>query len=317
MLFVSVSRTEFEACLARAGTTLQCGWNRLEKNRSDSIGSEPREPEKPSSNASGYSVQVERRGRRRTYLPLEQRIRIYNDVLRLRIQGLSYNRIIERIHHVFEVRLNESQVSYWVRGIRSPLGRVISFDANPTPELAAVIAAILSDGSKFEEANYHYTIKLAVKDRDFAEAFAHCLAKALGRKEPYKTRYDRSIQSWVVRGYSILLYRFLDRPLHELRPFIEHCRRCIAAFLRTFFDAEGSINERSLTVYNTNRGLLIYIQHLLRYFDIEATGPHEEPHDGMKTCYYLYVRAHCLQSYFRYVGFTIKRKQLRLISAIQ
>lgn len=79
----------------------------------------------------------------------------------------------------------------------------------------------------------------------------------------------------MLKGDSILLYKFLDRPWQKLEPYIEHCKDCVAAFLRAFFDGEGSICGRNLNIYNTDKALLLYIQRLLRlYFDIEMSPEH-------------------------------------------
>lgn len=124
-------------------------------------------------------------------------------------------------------------------------------------------------------------------------------------------------------GNSILLYKFLDQPWQRLKPYIKHCRHCVASFLKAFFDGEGSIRRRELRLYNSDRQLLLYIQHLLqKYFSIETTGPHKETNIGerfhdsrtgkiyvtRKPCYCLYVHASSLPEFQKNIGFTIKRK---------
>lgn len=90
-------------------------------------------------------MEVERRTGR-PYLPLEQRIRLHDKVLRLHGQGLNYRQIIQRIRRYNGVRLTDSHISYWVRGIKAPLGKVNKFDRKRQAELAGVIGVILSDG---------------------------------------------------------------------------------------------------------------------------------------------------------------------------
>jgi len=148
------------------------------------------------------------------------------------------------------------------------------------------------------------------------------------RRKPYKRRLSN--QRWVVEGGSILLFNHLDKPWQNLKPYIEHHRDCAAAFLRAFFDGEGSISKRQLTVYNTNSELLIYIKELLKgYFDIDATGPHLGQKSGTvmhcprtgkiyrtnKDCYSIHIRTHSLPRFHKDIGFTIKRKQRRLAEA--
>jgi len=115
--------------------------------------------------------------------------------------------------------------------------------------------------------------------------------------------------------------------LHRLKKYIEHCERCVAAFLRGFADSEGSVNKRGyIFILNTDLRLLIYIKELLRRLGIESTGPiiHvrrgtiiTDPERGMKysrnkDCHRLHIRASSNMSFYRYIGFTITSKQIRL-----
>lgn len=267
---------------------------------------------------------------RRTYAAFERWIRIYDDVLRLRRDGLSYKDITERIYRLYRARLYKPTISRWVNGFQEPLTRVNKFDPRPSPELAGVIGVVLSDGNRYLHGGYR--IRLSVKDRDYAEAFGQDLAKVLRKKKPYEPRWSRSQQHWSVTGYSILLFKHLDMPLQKLKPSIEANRTCVARFLRRFFDGEASIYGRNLTLYNTNRKVLVYIQQLLRrYFGIETTALNRNVRAGYsfrdhrtgkiyqakKTCFRLYIRVHSLPLFHRYVGFTIKRKQQRLIQALR
>jgi len=270
--------------------------------------------------------------RKKRYLPLELRLRLYDEVLQLRGQGLSYNDIIKRIHRLSGVRLNKSHISEWVRGIYAPLGRVNRFDAKPSPELASVIGVMLSDGSLHLNGRqyHHYGLCLRVKDKEFAEGFGRKLAEVLWRRKPYRARWSPSNRRWVVEGWSHLLYGFLRQPVENLKPYIEHSKNCAAAFLRAFFDGEGSISKRQLIVYNTDKQLLIYIKELLeKHFDIDATGPRISVKKGTvmhsprtkkayktnKDCYRVYIRTHSLSRFHKDIGFTIERKQRRLAEA--
>jgi len=271
----------------------------------------------------------QRKGRR--LLPLELRLQLYDKVLQLREQGLSYSNIIKRIHKLSGVRLNKSHISYWVRGKHKPLGGINTFDEKPTPELAGLIGTMLSDGSRHPHGSSK-AFWLGVKDREYVREFGRCLAKILGRKKPYKIGWSRSKQRWVLEVRSILLFNHLDKPWQELKPHIEANRNCLARFLRMFFDGEGGISGRTLRVFNTDYELLLYIQRRLRqYFGIETTGPHKgqkagyrfrDPKSGKiyetkKQCYCLHFRTNSLPRFYRYVGFTIRRKQRRLIEAVR
>jgi intein-encoded DNA endonuclease-like protein len=115
-----------------------------------------------------------------------------------------------------------------------------------------------------------------------------------------------------------------------LRKYIEHCDKCIAAFLRGFFDAEGSISENgSIHLVNSDYRLLKYVQSLLERFEIVTTGPHLLHQRGSimpikgkqyvrrRDVYYIYVKQSCNMRFYKYIGFTIKRKQERLVNYLR
>jgi intein-encoded DNA endonuclease-like protein len=258
------------------------------------------------------------------------RMKMYEDVIELRKQGLIHEKIRKIIYKKYGKQISLSTISFWINGKKHPLGNVNKFDEKPSPELEYIIGAIFSDGYKYFDNNTHYLLRLAVKDREFAEEFGRCLVKVLGRRKPYKLYRDKSKKQWIVMGCSIQLYKFLNRPLEELKIYIEHCKDCVSAFLRALFDGDGHIYKRRLMFYNTNKELLIYVQYLLKkYFDVEATGPHLATRKGSirhfpngvykatEDYYYIYIRANSLLNFYKHIGFTIKRKQKRLIKAIK
>jgi len=281
---------------------------------------------------------MSKRGERRKYLPLEIRMRIYDDVLRLHEKELSNSQIQKRIYEKYGKQISLSRIGDWINGKYNPLRKVNKFDGKPSPELEYINGAMLSDGFKYFD-NGKYILCLSVKDKEFAEEFGRCLSKVLGKKESYKPYWDKSLKTWVVKECSIQLYKFLDKPLEELKPYIEHCKDCVASFLRALFDAEGCIyvkikegkRQRILMLYNTNKELLTYVQYLLKkYFDIDTTGPHLAKRKGSimyfpngkiaktnEDCYYIYIRANSLLNFYEYIGFTLKRKQRTLIKAIK
>ena len=72
------------------------------------------------------------------------------------------------------------------------------------------------------------------------------------------------------------------------------------------------------------------MEDLKKYFNINSTGPYLATRKGSirhfpngitskttEDCYYIYIRADSLPSFYKYIGFTIKRKQQRLIKAIK
>ncbi|MEM2209517.1 MAG: LAGLIDADG family homing endonuclease, partial [Nitrososphaerota archaeon] len=265
-------------------------------------------------------------------LPLEIRLQMYDDVIELRKQGLTYKEIQRRIYEKYGKRLPTSTIGYWINREHNPLEKVNKFDEKPSPKLNYIIGTIVGDGYKYFD-NKVYRFRLGVKDYEFAEEFGKCLAKVLKRKKPYKPFWNKKLKQWIVEGYSILLYKFLDRPFEELKPYIEHSKKTISAFIRALFDGEGSMRKykRQLELYNTNKELLSYTQYLLkRCFDIDTTGPYLASKAGTiryfpnsvitkttKDNYYLRIRTNSLLNFYKYIGFTIKRKKQRLIKAVQ
>jgi len=281
------------------------------------------------------------RPRREGYLPRELRIRLYRDVVALRRSGLTYSGIVEEIYRRHGVRISKSHISKWLCGVYSPYNgrRIPSLELlEPSEELAYVIGVVLGDGYAYmkRRAIKGYNdvkIGLNAKDREFVEEFARCLATVLGRR-PIKPRYGRSSRRYVVEVESKTLYELLRKPvdLDRLKKYIEHCERCVAAFLRGFADSEGSVYKRGhIFIFNTDLRLLTYVKDLLKRLNIESTGPKLFTRRGTVICdprtgkqymtkkgvYYIYVRASSHTNFYKYVGFTIRRKQTRLENHIK
>jgi len=265
------------------------------------------------------------------YRPLELRIKLYDEVRRLRGLGLSYREIIDEIERMYGVTLNKSHISFWIREVHNPYTSkrryIPSIDyLRPSEELAYVIGAVLGDGCVFLQ-KYHYFITLRVKDLEFAEKFAECIGKVLEREPPKPIPVKNG--AFKVKVCSKTLYELLKKPIDidNIRKYVEHCFRCICAFLRGFFDSEGSIDKDGDTrVYNSDKSLLVYIKDLLNRFGIKTTGPklHIKARTPIKNPvidktyfrkndnYYLYMHAESKLKFYELIGFTIKRKQQRL-----
>jgi intein-encoded DNA endonuclease-like protein len=267
-------------------------------------------------------------------LPQESRIRIYKYVLKLRKRGLSSNKIVEKVRQKYGVQISKTTIKNWLRGKHNPLHdrRIRSLELKPSPELAYVIGVVLGDAftsaKRYIRKGIMYTIALKAKDKEFVEEFARCIAIVLNRP-PNKIRYERSTGQYIVEAKSKPLYELLRKSanLKKLRKYIEHCKKCMAAFLRGFFDSEGSVSKYGyITLCNSNYGLLKYVQRLLKRFGIESTGPWprkvkgkpmHDPRTGKQyprntDCYEIYIRASSNADFYRCIGFTIQRKRKRL-----
>jgi len=228
------------------------------------------------------------------------------------------------------IHLSKASISYWLRGIHHPSGSLNQFRPEPSRELSYVIGVALSDGN-VNVHDYHREIQLSVTDKDFASEFSRCLGRILCRDSPYKVRWSEKRGRWIVQGSSVLLHKFLNRNWWDLRTSIEHCGRCESAFLRAFYDGEGSISGKNLTVHNTNKEMLLYVQDLLVHANVETTRLRLNTKAGTRlidpktgktyirkrNCYVLRVRTQSLPRFIENIGFTIRRKQERLLEASQ
>jgi intein-encoded DNA endonuclease-like protein len=241
----------------------------------------------------------------------------------------NYDRIIGEIATKHQVRLAKSVISNWVRESHTPRGGVHLFEPKASPELAYVIGAETGDASLHAKTkNYQYRVRLNATDREFVEEFDRAVSAVLGCR--HHRIWKRPDSEFYVEIGSYLLYRFLRQPFEELRLFIEHCKKCAAAFLRGFFDSEGCVDTRmSLSAYNTDVNLLKYVQGLLlRVFRIETTGPRVSTKKGSpitrrgrtyfrrSDCYSIYVRKRSIAIFYHEIGLTIQRKKVRLKKAI-
>jgi len=233
--------------------------------------------------------------------------------------------------------LSKSHVSYWTRGIHDPHNgrRIPSLELlEPSEALAYLIGAVLGDGypkikRRFRKGYRHTIIRFEAVDREFVEEVARCIAVVLNRPPP-TLKIRKGTRKYFVEVESKTLWELLKKPvdLEKLRKYIEHCEKCMAAFLRGFADAEGSVDKNGrIIIYNTDLRLLTYVQELLRRFGIESTGPRVsrpagslikiDPITGKiyttkKDCYYIRIRSYCNVNFYNHIGFTILRKQERL-----
>jgi intein-encoded DNA endonuclease-like protein len=182
--------------------------------------------------------------RGQTCRTLESRTGLYHTIRTFGQRGLSYAEMQKRLYEDTGTHLSKASISYWLRGIHHPSGSLNRFRPEPSPELSYVIGVALSDGN-INVHEYHREILLSVTDRDFAAEFSRCLGRVLGREHPYKVRGSEKRDRWIVQGSSVLLHTFLNRNWNSLRKWIEHCEKCESAFLRAFYDGEGSITSKS------------------------------------------------------------------------
>jgi intein-encoded DNA endonuclease-like protein len=128
-------------------------------------------------------------------------------------------------------------------------------------DLSFVIGAFLGDGSFVEDSAYHHHVKLAVRDRDFAEAFNLSVGHVLNRQTNRITvTHDLGKVYYESKYSSRPLGVYLKSGLENLWPVVEIYPR---AFLQGLFSADGcaSISTHngltlSILLANSNLDLL-------------------------------------------------------------
>lgn len=255
---------------------------------------------------------------------LSERMALHQAVMKHRGEGLSYNAIIAAVEKEFGVRLNKSTISNWVREDHVPDGSVTKFEPKPTEALAYVIGATLGDGSTAITGDHEYMVKLKVKDKDFAEAYSVAIGRILHRTPP-RLRWNPKRSYWEVEVSSLLLLQFLRQPIEALAPSIGHCDRCSGAFLRGFFDAEGSVSKKGrVSASNTDPKLIALVLCQLQRLGIRTYGPYRTKMEGKLVTIEgkvyranhdqltIGIRAMSVCDYSEKVGFCIARKRERL-----
>ena len=258
---------------------------------------------------------------------LEERLRLYEEVMRLREQGLGYKRIAKAIEEKYGVSLSPSTIRNWAKGRCHPLGRCNKLVEGPG--LAYAVSAWLGDGTLARiKRNYEYYVKLAVSDYDFAKEWGRCLAEALNGSKPYMPKWDDRYERWVVKGSSVVLYGLLKRTKGDpwiLMPYLE---KYPGVACRGFFDAEGGVTVDNYEIHanNTDLRVIRLFKTLLEKIGIQCS-IREERHDNVfvsprtgkryhrnkPICYRLAVHGeNNILMFAEKVGFTIARKRAEL-----
>jgi len=269
----------------------------------------------------------------RKYRSLEERLRLYEEVMRLRRLGLGYKRIAKVIKEEHGVSLSSGMISNWINGNCHPLGRCNKIVEGPG--LAYAVCAWLGDGRLARDRkNREYCVKLAVKDYDFAEEWGRRLAEALGRSKPYVPRWSHHFKRWIVRGRSALLYSLLKRAKEDPWILLPYLEKYPAEACRGFFDAEGGVNQDKYEVYadNTDPRIIQLIKTLLEKIGIQCSiyerryesdvfiSPDTGKcyHRNKPICYRIQVHGkENILKFAEQVGFTIARKRAGLAQILQ
>jgi len=267
----------------------------------------------------------------RKYRVIEERLRLYNEVIRLGNLGLSDRQIARIIKERYGISLDRGSIFRWIKGKCHPLGNCNRLVVGPG--LAYVIGAWLGDGSLGKHNKYKRYVFLRVKDYEFAEEWGRRLAEAFGRSEQYVPKWQKSYQRWVVRASSKLHYNLLKRAREDPWTVWPYLEKYPAEACRGFFDAEGWVNIHDYTIAagNTDPDIIGLLEKLLEKLDIDSRIYRRRqkevfisPGNGKpyrhKDEYIMFLYVKGKENILRFadkVGFTIARKRAGLALILQ
>jgi intein-encoded DNA endonuclease-like protein len=248
-------------------------------------------------------------------LGIEKRVELYNKAIELRKKyGWGKTKIGRSIN------VNNQTVGQWLYRGTNPKRRNRGYfnvaNLTPSEHLSYICGAILGDGYLSKNS---FRLGIRVTDKDFIKEFENNLSTIINSKNYsiYRTIENNS-----------LIYR-INVTCHNLYRFIKDIEKVKSLakvfpskFIRGFVDAEGSVElswsrkekkwKRDLQIYNTNKDLLEFIKELARkYFDIKFKLFERIRREGQnKNIYYLRIRdKNNFYRFYKYIGFSIKRKQ--------
>lgn len=213
--------------------------------------------------------------------------------------------------------------------------------ANPkyrtlTPERAYIIGVMCGDGCLFSTlvrkkqwVYRQYAVNLAVRDLDFAQEFARCLNAVYGLTinigfQKRKDKNPKCSDIWVASSkrkaifQDLAQYRFGVRTWEVPQEILDiEDERIIGAFLRGYFDSEGSVSVgkrgAAIMASSTNRAGLECVKELLMTLGIGVSEIKEDTRADRNKCFYLYItHRNNYRLFLQKVGFSIKRKEERL-----
>lgn len=207
--------------------------------------------------------------------------------------------------------------------IKKPFKDLKFINLEPSFSLGYTIGVVFGDGnlSSWKERNgaEHFYVRLKAKDKDFVEFFEKHINLIGGHCTTFFDKrgfYNATVHS---KSLHIFLKNF---PTTEALKMSKDMKR---GFLMGIFDSEGTITKRKncnghqIKIINKNEQLIDVCKRLLEEFGIKANkykvgGSSFNPNG---TYYNLYIKAESLTNFFVNLGFSIKRKQDRLLELMK
>ena len=175
--------------------------------------------------------------------PLNIRLKLKDTVLKLHMEGLSYRNIQRRIKELYGVELPRSTISYWVRNLHTPEGRVKRLDKSDMDAYSYIIGASMGDaylrkrpGKKGDK----HIIMMRVRDRDFLEEYINNIGRIIPGIKPRIKIGRRGFYTTTI--YNKLLYIDIKKYIENPGKIYQDLKNNKKAFLKGIYDAEGSIS---------------------------------------------------------------------------
>lgn len=197
-----------------------------------------------------------------------------------------------------------------------------------SPELAYILGVIEGDGylgkvkrHSLNGENYDYILVLSVTDKDFRDYFILQLENWSGfgvykSKNPQLGKGTKDVYRARLRSKD--MYEFLKS--YDINKLKESSDEIKAMFLKGFFDSEGHVTRKQkngqITVGVVNYSIIHLVRALLESLEIKIGSLNEKALIDKKYYYFSIASIESLQKFRDKIGFSIKRKQDRLINIL-
>ncbi len=262
-------------------------------------------------------------------LPLEKRMKLYNEALQIRKEFGFGGRRISKL-----LGINQGVIDSWLYNNSCPEWNRIKFVPNTSKELSYVFGVILGDACLWKNKYNHCFIELKSKDRDFVELFSSCMAKLFNKDRLNYTQHTYD-GYWKVQYGSREFYNFVKSL--SITNILDYTKTNQEAFLMGLYDSEGSVHVQasnnfdiSIGLSNVNKGLLKSIFEILKNnFRINSYIVRVKEKGSLieikkpkyfrnKDVWRLQIHGlNCIKIFTDKIGFSIKRKQEKLKDAIK
>ncbi len=272
------------------------------------------------------------------HIPLDKRLLLIERARELHRQGLGYRRIQRILYEEYGVHIHRSTLSYWLRNIHTPYGRIKQLDKTDMDSYAYIIGASIGDAylrmKKDVEGYMKHLIIMRVRDREFIEEYNRRLMKIIPGLKPKIKQGRRGFYETTI--YNKLLWLEIKKYQENPSKIYQDLKNNKQHFLKGIYDAEGFISvsvgrffSGSICLINTSYDLCSVVSRFLTelgmYNRIETIDRRGEPVvvDGWlgrvnKIVYIVIFSSYRNIIRFRdLIGFTIRRKMEKLNDFIE